>query len=255
MSEVIVIPALGDNYIYLLTLGTEAIAFDPAVSSPVLRILKERNIRLRTIFNTHCHFDHVGGNEELKQKSACTVIGPDKERTPAIDRVARDGDIIPVGPLAVHVIGTPGHTESDLSYYIPASEAHPVGMVWTGDTLFIGGCGRLFGGSAEVMWSSLGRLMALPTETAVYCAHEYTVENYEFAAMIEPDNKAVRDRLEEVQALIRVGKPTVPSTVGREKATNPFVRAATPMMKKALHMADKSDAAVFRELRRRKDIF
>ena len=255
MVTVIVTPLLFDNYAYLLVYGSEAAVVDPGEAFPILKILEDRGLKLTTILNTHHHSDHVGGNEELKQETGCQVIGPDDTRVPGLDRAVGDGDSMTFGSSTVEVIATPGHTRSDVCYYMRPCPDYKHGAVWTGDTLFIGGCGRLYEGSPELMWESLLKLAALPTDTLVYPGHEYVIENFEFALTIEPENQTVRQRLSDIREIRKAGRPTVPSTIGEERLTNPFLRAASPEMGVAIGMLHASAVEVFTELRKRKNEF
>ena len=255
MVTIIVTPLLFDNYAYLLVYGSEAAVVDPGEAFPILRILEDRGLKLTTILNTHYHSDHVGGNEELKQETGCQVIGPDDSRVPGLDRAVGDGDSMTFGSSTVEVIATPGHTRSDVCYYMRPCPDDKHGAVWTGDTLFIGGCGRLYEGSPELMWESLLKLAALPPDTPVYPGHEYLIENLEFALTIEPENQTVRQRLSDIREIRKAGRPTVPSTVGEERLTNPFLRAASPEMGVAVGMPHANPIEVFTELRKRKNEF
>ncbi len=252
MDSVITIPALGDNLIYLHRYNrSDCLAVDPSDCSPVLRILREQDLSLKMILVTHHHWDHTGGVAELKQKTGCKVIGGDKRRIRGLDHLVEDGQILPVGDADVQVIATPGHTSTSVCYYVPPSENNTSGILWTGDTLFVGGCGRLFESNAESMWESLQKLVSLPDDTLVYCGHDYTVENYEFALSIEPGNQAVRQRLNDIRQTGQI----VPSTMLQERTTSIFLRAGTPELKAALSMPRAKDFEVFAELRRRKDSF
>jgi len=256
MDSVITIPALGDNFIYLYPYSqNDSLAVDPCDSSSVLRALKQHDLNLKTVLVTHHHWDHVAGIDELKRKTGCKVIGADKRRIPGIDSVVADGQILPVGDSKVRVIATPGHTKTSVCYYMEPSINGKYGIVWTGDTMFIGGCGRLLECNAQSMWDSLQKLASLPDETLVYCGHDYTLENYEFASGIEPGNQIVKERLAQIRQLQIQGKPTVPSSILLEKVTNCFLRAGTPELKAAIGMPDARDVDVFEELRRRKDVF
>ena len=256
MNSVITIPALGDNYIYLHRYNqNDSFAVDPCDSSSVLKILREHGLSLKTILITHHHWDHVAGTVELKQKTGCKVIGGDKRRIPGIDSVVADGQILPVGGHKVRVIATPGHTSTSVCYYIEPSADNENGILWTGDTLFAGGCGRLMECDAQSMAESLQRLASLPDETLVYCGHDYTLENYEFAFGIEPGNQDVKERLDHVRQAQSQGKLTVPSSILLERTTNCFLRAGTPELKAALGMPRAQAVEVFAELRRRKDVF
>jgi hydroxyacylglutathione hydrolase len=249
---VITIPALGDNLIYLYRYNqSDSLAVDPGECRSVLKILGQQDLNLKMILVTHHHWDHTGGVAELKKKTGCRVIGGDKRRIRGVDEVVGEGDILSAGDAEVRVIATPGHTSTSVCYYVPPSPTDGGGILWTGDTLFVGGCGRLFEGSASAMFESLQKLAFLPDETLVYCGHDYTVENYEFALSIEPDNQAIRQRLRD----IRQSGQTVPSTMLQERTTNVFLRAGAPQVEAALGMGQAKDSEVFAELRRRKDIF
>jgi hydroxyacylglutathione hydrolase len=255
MVTVTVIRVLLDNYAYLVVDGSEAAVVDPGEALPILQILQDRALKLTTILNTHYHSDHVAGNEELKQEAKCQVIGPDDTRIPGLDQAVAHGDIITIGSSIVEVIATPGHTRSDVCYYMPPSPDDKPGAVWTGDTLFIGGCGRLYEGSPELMWESLSKLAALPPDTLVYCGHEYVIENLEFALTVEPGNQTVRRRLSDMRKPRKADKPAVPSTIGEELLTNPFLRAVNPEMGAAIGMPNASAVEVFAEIRKRKNAF
>jgi len=255
MVSVVTIPACGDNYIYLYRYDKDnALAVDPCDSSAVLNSLNEHNMNLTTILITHHHWDHTGGVSDLKKKTGCEVIGADKRRIPAIDHVVDDKHILTIGNIEIQVIATPGHTNTSVCYYISESNnKHKI--LWTGDTLFAGGCGRIMECNAQTMFDSLLTLASLPDDTLVYCGHDYTLENYEFALTIEPDNKAVKQHLQEIKETIRAGGFTVPSTILQEKNTNIFLRSDTNEIKTALKMPNAGAVDVFAELRRRKDVF
>jgi len=254
MLEVELLPVLNDNYIYLLhdsDSGDTAIV-DPALAEPVLAILNQRGWRLSYVLNTHHHHDHVGGNLQLKQATGCKVVGfvGDQQRIPGLDIAVSDGDSRQWGGQHCQIIATPGHTLGHIVYYF--ADAH---ALFCGDTLFSLGCGRLFEGNAEQMWQSLQRLMALPAETCVYCAHEYTQANGRFALTIDPDNPTLQRRIDQVEALRQQNRPTLPSTLGLELATNPFLRADAPMIRQRLAMCDNGDDEVFAKIRALKDHF
>jgi hydroxyacylglutathione hydrolase len=256
MDFVITIPAFGDNFIYLCQYDkNNAFAVDPCDSSAVLKSLNQHNLNLTTILITHHHWDHTGGVSELKKKTGCEVIGPDKRRIPVIDRVVDDNQVLTIGNIEIHVIATAGHTSTSVCYYLPASGENENKVLWTGDTLFVGGCGRILECNAQTMYDSLLKLASLPDDTLVYCGHDYTLENYEFALTIEPDNKDARQHLQEIKQTIRAGGFTVPSTILQEKTTNIFFRSDTNAVKNALRMPDAGAVDVFAELRRRKDFF
>jgi len=254
MLEIIQIPVLDDNYIYLIhdpVQGASGVV-DPAVAEPVIVALAEHGWRLDYILNTHHHGDHTGANEALKQKFGCTIIGPraDAARIPGIDIQVGDGDRVALGAEEAEVFDVPGHTRGHIAYWFEGSRA-----LFCGDTLFALGCGRLFEGTPEQMWRSLEKLRALPDDTKVFCAHEYTQANARFALSIEPDNAALAARAQAIDAARQAGRPTVPSTLGEERATNPFLRADEAALQQALGLDGAGPVEVFAETRRRKDHF
>jgi len=254
MLTIIQIPVLTDNYIYLIhdPVSGETAVVDPALAQPVLDVLDKKSWRLTYIFNTHHHWDHVGGNLELKQKTGCKIIAAqaDRDRIPGIDIGVSEDDVISLGQHSARVISTPGHTSGHIVYHFAED-----GALFCGDTLFVMGCGRLFEGTPEQMWSSLQKLKALPPSTQIYCTHEYTQANGRFALSIEPDNRHTQQKMLEVQKLRAENKPTVPSTIEQERATNPFFRADCISVQKILGMEHQSPVRVFTELRKRKDSF
>ncbi|TXK95993.1 hydroxyacylglutathione hydrolase [Methylococcaceae bacterium HT1] len=254
MLEIQQIPVLNDNYIYLIhdpESGDTAVV-DPAVANPVLSVLKQNNRQLSTIFNTHHHTDHVGGNLSLKEQTGCTIAGcaADQGRIPGIDIKLSEGDILKLGTHSIQAISCAGHTSGHIAFYIPDSDA-----LFCGDTLFAMGCGRLFEGTAKQMQQSLSKFTALPLNTKVYCAHEYTVANAEFAISVEPDNQDLLETIERIKELRANNQPTVPTTLEQELATNPFLRADSASIQKTLGMQDASELAVFTEIRQRKNRF
>jgi hydroxyacylglutathione hydrolase len=256
IDSVITIPALDDNFIYLYRYNrNNAFVIDPSDASLVLNILKKLALDLTTILVTHHHWDHTAGTAELKEKTGCKVIGPDRQRIPGIDCVVEDGQVLTIDNIKIQVISTPGHTRAAVCYYMQPSNDNENGILWTGDTLFVGGCGRLLECDAQSMWNSLLKLTSLPDDTLVYCGHDYTLENYEFALSIEPDNQAVKQRLNEVKDSLRAGGQTVPSTMLCERTINPFLRSDTSEVKTALNMPEARAVEVFAELRRQKDFF
>lgn len=256
MGQVITISALGDNFIYVYLLDqNNAIVIDPGDSSTVLKALDKHELALTAVLATHHHWDHVDGIAELKKSTGCKVIGSDKQRIPGIDQLVEDGQILTFGSTKIEVLATAGHTRTTVCYYKQPTNDGETGILWTGDTLFAGGCGRLFECDAKSMWQSLQRLAALPDNTLLYCGHDYTLENYEFALQIEPDNKVVEKHMDEIKQKLQQGENTVPSTISQEKLTNPFLRANTSGIKAALNMPQADDVETFAELRRRKDIF
>jgi hydroxyacylglutathione hydrolase len=246
------LPVLRDNYVYLLhDPGTGACAaVDPSEAAPVLAALDRNGWRLSHILNTHHHHDHTGGNLELKRATACTIIGyqRDAARLPGLDTGVIEGDEVVFGNQVAEVFEIPGHTFGHIAFWFADARA-----LFCGDTLFSLGCGRLFEGTPEMMWSSLSKLRELPSDTRVYCGHEYTENNARFATSIDPHNPALRRRAAHVLGLRRAGKPTVPSLLGEERAANPFLRADDPALQQAVGLTGADPVAVFAEIRRRKD--
>jgi hydroxyacylglutathione hydrolase len=254
MLEIVQIPALTDNYIYLAhepdSWATAAI--DPALAEPVLQVLAEKGWRLTHILNTHHHGDHVGGNLELKRATGCAIVavGRDKERIPGVDVEVAEGDVIRLGQAQAQVLDIPGHTSGHIAYWFAQDDA-----LFCGDALFGMGCGRLFEGHALQMWASLEKIRALPPATRIYCAHEYTQSNGRFALTIDPHNSALAARLRRVDALRAQGAPTVPFLLSEELETNPFLRPDSLTIRRHLKMGKEEDWQVFAEIRRRKDGF
>ena len=226
MIEMVRIPALQDNYIWMAhdDASGETIVVDPAEAAPVLAEADRRGWRIDQIWNTHWHRDHTGGNAAIKAATGCTVTGPAAEaaKIPTLDRTVGEGDVVRIGAVAAQVLEVPAHTAGHIAYYLPDA-----GIAFVGDTLFAMGCGRLFEGTPEQMWASLSRLSALPPETRVYCAHEYTQANGRYALVAEPDNQALIDRMRAVDEARARGEATVPTTIALERATNPFMRAGS----------------------------
>lgn len=252
--EIVLVPALSDNYVYLAhdkDTGDTAV-IDPAEAPPVLEALKARGWKLTHILNTHHHMDHIGGNAELKAEYGCPIIGPRSEaaRIPDMDVMVSEGDSYAVGTQTAKVIEVPGHTTGHIAFHFAGSDA-----LFCGDTLFVLGCGRMFEGNPPGFWDSLKKLRALPDATRIYCGHEYTQSNARFAVAVDPDNKALAARAAEIDATRAAGKSTVPSTLGSERGINPFLRADDPAMQAAVGMKGADPAAVFAEIRKRKDNF
>ena len=203
------------------------------------------------LFTTHHHQDHVEANLALKERYGLRIIGPKAEaaKIPGIDKIVEEGDTVQFGDQTVEVISTPGHTAGHVSYYLPRSS-----VAFTADTLFALGCGRLFEGTPATMFASLRKLAALPLDTLVYCGHEYTLSNARFALTVDPTNSALKERARKIEALRADDRPTLPTTIGEEMATNPFMRTHDPAIRKNLGMESASDEAVFAELRKRKDV-
>jgi len=248
MMTVHTLLALGDNYTYVVVEGDEALIVDPAEGRKVLTRVEELGFKPSMVLLTHHHVDHTAGCSELKA-AGCEVVGPDDRRLPISDQAVRDGEVVEFAGNAIRVIGVPGHTRTHVAYYC----ANGCGMLWTGDAMFVGGCGRPFEGTPKEMWASLCKLRELPEETLVYCGHNYTVENMEFAHHVAPGNGPIMERLKEVRILDQGGLPTVPSTIGMERELNLFLQADDPFVAEALDMVDRSPVSVFAELRSRKD--
>ena len=240
MLDVVRIPVLSDNYVWLLhdDASGDTVVVDPAVAEPVLAAAAERGWTIGQIWNTHWHGDHIGGNAAIKAATGCTITGPAAEagKIPTLDRQVGEGDTVRIGAHEARVMAVPAHTAGHIAYHLPQD-----GLVFVGDTLFAMGCGRLFEGDAEQMFDNMQRLKALPAETTVYCAHEYTQSNGRFALAADPDNGAIGARMAQVDAARAKGEPTVPTTIGLERDTNVFMRAGS--------------AAELAELRRAKDSF
>ncbi len=254
MLEVHMFPCLSDNYGYLLH-DTEAdltACIDTPEVGPIEAALEQKGWRLTHILNTHHHFDHAGGNLELKEKYGCTIVGSkrDAARIPGIDIELDDGDSFTFGNHSALVLDVSGHTIGHIAYHFAEDD-----ILFCGDALFALGCGRLFEGTPGQMWDSLSKLKAMPDSTRVYCAHEYTQSNAKFAVTVEPQNAMLMDRAREIDELRAAGKPTVPSTIGQEKATNPFLRPDSPDLQATLGMSGADLVAVFAETRQRKDSF
>jgi hydroxyacylglutathione hydrolase len=247
-------PCLQDNYAYLVHDPDSGLTatIDSPDAEAIGRALAERGWKLDYILNTHHHADHAGGNLALKASTGCTIVGAraDADRIPGLDILVSEGDSFMLGEHSARIIETPGHTRAHICYSFAADR-----VAFVGDTLFSMGCGRLFEGTPAQMWTSLQKIMQLPDETRIYCAHEYTQSNGRFALSMEPDNPALLARLREVAALRAANQPTVPSTLGVEKATNPFLRPASPALRATLGLAAATDTEVFAETRKRKDQF
>ncbi len=256
--KVVPVHQLLDNYAYVFV-DSDGVAgvVDVAEAGPVLEEIELLGARLEAVLSTHHHYDHVGGNEDLAARmgDGLEIYGLREEanRIPGLTRALADGESFRVGSLEGRAIHIPAHTSGHVAYYFENE-----GVVFTGDTLFAGGCGRLFEGDAAQMLDSLGRLAALPDDTLVYCGHEYTQSNLEFAAMLEPGNRDLALRREEVAALLAQGKPTVPTTIAIEKRTNPFLRSDSPELQASVaeRTGVRGDVvAVFAATRKLKDEF
>jgi len=254
--NITIVPCLSDNYAYLVWQPgrPEALVVDPSQAEPVLQALRNAGLSLAGILCTHHHFDHIGGIESLlAQCGDVPVYGhhSEGEAIPKHSHGVDDGDEVMAAGLVVRVLHVPGHTRGGVAYLIEDA-------VFTGDTLFVAGCGRLFEGTAEQMHASLQKLAALPEATRLYCGHEYTLQNLEFAAYIEPGNAAAREKLERARAQRHNREPTVPSTIREELATNPFLRAQSDSLRRSVERqvrAAPTPTEVFAAVRKAKDRF
>jgi hydroxyacylglutathione hydrolase len=225
-------------------------AIDAPEAGPVEAALRAKGWRLTDILVTHHHHDHTGGIEELKERHRCRIVAPHAEADgiPEVDETVREGDVVRVGGLEARVVETPGHTAGHISYVFAREK-----LVFVGDTLFSIGCGRVIEGTPEMMWQSLLKLRALPDDTRIYCGHEYTQANIRFAKTIEPANAALIKREQDAARLVAERRPTIPSTIGEEKAANPFLRADVPDVAKSVGLAGMPAWQVFAEIRERKN--
>jgi len=254
MLDIRQIAVLDDNYVYLVrepTSGAVAVV-DPAVTDEILALADKLGWRITHILNTHHHSDHIGGNLAIKAATGCTIVGPahDPDRIPGMDVQVKDGDTYTLGAETAQVFFVPGHTRGHIAYWFKDSDA-----LFCGDTMFSIGCGRLFEGTPQQMWTSLSRLRELPPTTRIYCAHEYTASNVRFAVSVDPDNAALRAYEAEVKDKRARNIPTVPSTLKLERAANPFLRADAADLQAAMGLAGRDAVDVFTEVRARKDNF
>lgn len=240
MLEIVPVPVLADNYVWLMhdAASGETVAIDPGVADPVLAAAAARGWTIGQVWTTHWHPDHTGGNDAVKAATGCTISGPAYEaaKIPTLDVRLREGERVRIGAHEAVVWHVPGHTAGHIAFHLAEAE-----VIFVGDTLFAMGCGRLFEGSAAEMHANFQRLATLPEATRAYAAHEYTLANARFAAHVDPDNEAVKSRLAETEQARADGRPTLPTTIGAERATNPFMRA--------------SSAEIFATLRAAKDGF
>lgn len=256
MLNVLIVPAFQDNYLWLIHDGKHAAVVDPGDAAPILAALETHRLSLSAILLTHHHADHVGGVPVLLQRYDVPVYGPRHEAIPQVTHLLGEGDAITLQELdlTLSVLDVPGHTRGHIAYFAPEQL-----WLFCGDTLFAGGCGRLFEGTPEQMVASLGKLAALPDATQVYCAHEYTLSNLRFAQEVDPDNADLRVRMQNEQAKRERDIPTVPSTIGMEKSTNPFLLYHEPRIADRLtaagHLSTKEPIAVFAALRQWKNSF
>jgi hydroxyacylglutathione hydrolase len=254
--RVVTVPCLSDNYAYLVIATTgEAAIVDASEAAPVRRAVEREGVRPRAIWSTHHHWDHVGGNEELARELGIEVVGhvSDEARLPALTRTVDSGDKVAVGDVQADCMHVPGHTLGAVAYFI---EALGERAVFTGDTLFSAGCGRLFEGTPPQMQDSLSRLAALPPDTRVYCGHEYTLNNLAFAASVEPSNRAIGAARERATSRRKQGEPSVGTTIGHERQVNPFLRLRSSEIRRSLGVPENADEpSTFAAIRRAKDSF
>lgn len=224
--QVIMVPVLDDNYVWLMhdAASGETVAIDPAVAGPVLAAAADQGWTITQIWNTHWHGDHIGGNAAIKAATGCTITGPaaEADKIGTLDVLVGEGDRVTIGDHVATVMAVPAHTAGHIAYHLP--EEH---LLFVGDTLFAMGCGRLFEGTAEQMYRNMQRFAALSDDTTVYCAHEYTASNGRFAAAMAPDDAVIASRVAWVNEARKQGAPTVPTTIGLERATNLFMRAGS----------------------------
>jgi hydroxyacylglutathione hydrolase len=252
------IPVLSDNYIFVLWEPQQKIAavVDPALAEPIIDYLQEIDAQLVAIFNTHHHWDHIGGNQELaRQFPDLRVYGgaEDRGRIPQQQVYLAEGDTIQFADRTAQVFFVPGHTRAHIAYYFPPKVAEEIGELFCGDTIFAGGCGRLFEGTPAQMVSSITKLRQLPDETRVWCAHEYTLGNLKFALTVDPDNQDLKARYQKVQQDRSQGLATIPFWLGEEKHTNPFLRWDAPALQATAKVSDP--VMVFGRIRGMKDQF
>jgi len=256
MLSVLTVPAFNDNYLWLIHDDQHAAVVDPGDSAPISAALAAHNLSLVAILLTHHHADHIGGVASLLAQNAVPVFGPAREKISGVTRNLVEGDIValPELCLSLSVLDVPGHTQGHIAYV-----AREQPWLFCGDTLFAGGCGRLFEGTPEQMRRSLDKLAALPDDTLVYCAHEYTQKNLDFALEVEPGNAALIERMARTERIRAESMPTVPSSIAIEKATNPFLRYREPAIVDRLlaqrRIADREPGAAFAALRKWKDTF
>lgn len=254
--ELIALPAFDDNYFWLLHDGQQALVVDPGDAAPVRAALERLGLKLASILVTHHHADHTGGVAELRAASGAQVFGPARERIPEPFTPLAGGDLAQALGIGFQVLDVPGHTAGHIAYFAPDVGGAP--LLFCGDTLFSGGCGRLFEGTPAQMLASLDALAALPAATRVCCAHEYTLGNLRFACAVEPGNAALADYQRHCQALRARGEPTLPARIDTERAINPFLRSREPAVTQAVRARTPSaddEVAVFAALRAWKNEF
>ena len=252
--EIVTVPCRSDNYAYLVrdqTSGQTALVDAPAVE-PIVEALEARDWGLDQIWVTHHHGDHTEGVEDLRGRYGAEVVGhvKDRARLPKLDRELSEGETVALGQTTARVIDVSGHTVGHIAFVLDDDK-----VAFSADSLMALGCGRVFEGTHAMMWESLAKFLTMPDDMRVYSGHNYGQANGRFALSVEPENAALKDRIERIKAADQSGEPIVPSTIAEEKATNPFLRATEPGVKEAVGLAGADDASVFAEVRRRKDAF
>lgn len=242
------IPIMDDNYAFVISNKQHSLVVDPGTEKSIAKYLTKHGLTISAILNTHQHGDHIGGNHSLRTTFGGTIIGGDRQRD--VGKQLTDGETEAFAGIQVQCINTPGHTSDSVSFYLPEQQA-----LFTGDTLFACGCGRLFGSSAPTMWKSLQRLRELPDDTRIYCGHEYTMDNITFALTVEPNSEALLAYKETIQARLKDNRPSIPTLLGDEKKVNPFLRADTPELATALNMPNTDPEKIFTELRQCKNYY
>ena len=252
MIKVEVLPILTDNYVFVIHNDSEAFVVDPGTSSAVDLFLEQNKLKLVGILNTHHHYDHIDGNDKLKKKWNCDLYASelDKDRIPNVDFFVKGQDTLEILNTEVKVLFTPGHTYSHVSYYFPKEN-----FLFCGDTLFSNGCGRIFDGTLEQLFNSLNILKALPPKTQIFCTHEYTLSNINFALTVDKNNTDLIKMKDSVTRLREKNLFSIPSTIGSELLTNPFLRCDSPSIYNHFGLEKNNELLVFKKLRSLKDNF
>ena len=254
MLKIDIVSCLNDNYSYVLYDDDSKLVavLDPSEFKPIDSFISKKYKKIDYILNTHHHFDHVNGNDELKKKYNSQIMGPllEKEKIPGIDTALNGGDIFKFGNITFKILFLPGHTSGHISFYSKEEK-----VIFTGDTLFSLGCGRVFEGTYEQMFNSLNKLKNLPIDTKIYCGHEYTKKNLEFCLEYDSNNEFLRKKSNWINSKIESNSPTIPISIGEEKKTNIFLRCNEPSIKNALNLNNASEQEIFSKLRDLKDSF